>query len=286
MEIPFNLLILPFLGGYIFVRFWNYTRIHTLRSDKDRMVIRSALAGLFALGVAYAISLFIPFIPCSWTYMPCYYDWWKANFPLEYLGVSVGAFLIAGLGWIPLNWLPFFHRERQIDRAIEEDADPMELLLKAAQDNGDSLAFTLINEKVYIGFVIHKFNPATPTNSVGITPLASGYRDPETKQLHLKIDYAAAFEKMTQKLDNLSAKIVPKLELLEKARDRKKTRLAIRLATEVKDLQEEWDEVEFAINSFVITIPVRQIASVHIHDNDVYEEYFRPRPIPELDSIN
>jgi hypothetical protein len=54
---PFNLLLIPLMGGYIFVRFWHYSKISILRADKDRLLIRASIAGFFSLGLAFALSI-------------------------------------------------------------------------------------------------------------------------------------------------------------------------------------------------------------------------------------
>ena len=51
---PFNVLLLPLLGGYVFVSKWNYTRFDTKRHSGERLIIFSALAGVVFLVAAYA----------------------------------------------------------------------------------------------------------------------------------------------------------------------------------------------------------------------------------------
>ncbi|MBV9215940.1 MAG: hypothetical protein JO053_07155, partial [Acidobacteria bacterium] len=174
MEIPFNLLILPFLGGYVFIRCWNVTRIFILRADKDRIIIRSALTGLILTFIAYAITIFYPqYFPCVEGRF-CIQRWWEVNVPFEYSGVSFIAFWLGALGWLPLNL--FWRRQAAVNRAIRVDADPLEGVLKRSKDETLSLAITMANDKVYIGFVTHQFNPVLPTNFISMIPLQSGYR--------------------------------------------------------------------------------------------------------------
>ncbi len=115
---PFNLLLIPLLGGYIFVRFWNYTKIPMLRADKDRILIRASLAGFFSLIPAFLLSIYVPqLIPCS-SDQYCLYRWWAKNLPFEYSGVSVIAFCISSTGWWFLNRV--YGREKAVDHAIDE----------------------------------------------------------------------------------------------------------------------------------------------------------------------
>lgn len=266
---PFNLLLLPLLGGYIFVRFWNFSRITILRADKDRIIIRSSLAGLFALFAAFAVSILIPqWWPC--TGVGCLYSWWKKHIPFEYAGVSFIAFWIGAVGWIPLNL--FYSRERAIARAIAEDADPLELLLVRSKDEGLSVAITLSNEKVYVGLITHQFNPATPTSNIGLLPLQSGYRDPVTKQLWLKVNYANILSEWNKRIDELADEI----EYLE---SQLKTELAeddrASIGLEILRKHQEWDTFESNSNKFEVILPVSQIRSAFIFDEGIYKERFR-----------
>ena len=43
---PFNVLLLPLLGGYVFITYWNYTRFSARRYAGERLLINAALAGV------------------------------------------------------------------------------------------------------------------------------------------------------------------------------------------------------------------------------------------------
>jgi len=237
-----------------------------MRSDKERIIIRSSLAGFVALAIAWTSSVVGSFLfPCS-SYSFCIPTFWNRLVPFEHSGIAVTAFTIASLAWIPLNRLGGLTREDQINRAIEEDADPLEMMLKRSKDEGLAVAITMVNEKVYIGQVVHIFNPATPTNNIGLLPLQSGYRDPDTKQMHLTVDYAVTMQKIRNELDCVDARIReleaqngndPELELAKK----------------------KFQTLEHTIGMFSLVIPVRQIASAHIFDSAVHAKYFQPTKI-------
>ncbi len=266
------MLLLPFLGGYIFVRFWNYTRIHVLRSDKDRLIIRASLAGLFALVLAYTGSIIgAILLPCQPNGY-CLASWWNKNVPFEYSGVSVAAFIIAATAWYPLNW--YFTQDKEIDRAINEDADPIELLLKRAQDENIAISITMNNDKIYIGFVAHQFNPATPTNSISIFPLQSGCRESDTKRMNLTTNYSHTYDQIGDELDSIS-KAVSQLEneRQEFART-KSSEPTTEFDERLKKLDVEWDSLINILDRFEIAIPASQIASINYFDKDAHAKYF------------
>ncbi len=174
---PYNLLFLPLLGGYLFLRWWNPTRYHALRAEKERLLLMAAVPGLASLIVAFAIVNGAEFLfPCSsWPHMPCIPSWWQANVPFEYLGTSLLAFFLGATLCHPWNLI--CKREVAINKVIENDRVAFEILLKKAQDEAKTIAVTMANGKIYIGFVTHLFNPSLPTRFIQILPTKSGYRD-------------------------------------------------------------------------------------------------------------
>ncbi len=235
------------------------------------MLIRASIAGLFFLVPAYFLSIVVPYyFPCRSGSGFCLYSWWAEHVKFEYMGVSMIAFVMGATLWWPLN---FWHqRESEIDRIIEEDADPLEQTLKESADMELPLAITLSNEKVYVGVVTHQFNPATPTNNIAIFPLQSGYRDPVTKQLYLKVNYAVIVQKMRDRIDQL-AKDIAAIEHEHEERCRGKQMAECN--HDPRDSYEQWERIENKIGLFEVVIPVNQITSVFFFDGDVYEEYFQ-----------
>lgn len=286
MEIPFNLLILPFLGGYIFVRFWNHSRVHTIRSDKERIFVRCSLAGFAALIIAWISAVIGERIfPCS-AYSFCIPTIWNEAVPFENSGIAFAAFVIASTAWFPLNkWkgsnlpilrrIPSFDREVQINRAISEDADAFEMMLKRSKDEGLALAITMTNEKVYIGKVVHPFNPATPTKNIGLLPLQSGYRDPRTKRMYLTVDYSLTMQAITEELD-AAANQIDELQIKRSAYiDEGLPAKAVSLDEALSEAKATFERLECIIGLFSLVVPVDKIASTHIFDSEVHAKYFR-----------
>lgn len=274
---PFNLLILPLLGGYIFVRFFNRTSITILRSDKDRLLIRASIAGLFLLIVSYAFTSYFQYrFPCD-TETNCLYTWWKRNVPFDHAGTALLAFFLGAFGWWPLNF--FFTQKKAIDWAIKEDADPLEQALKESSDSQQPLAITLTSGKVYVGIVTHQFNPATPTNNIAVFPLHSGYREKDTHGLYLTTNYAVVAQKLSAEVDDLLDRIYENDRSLTQLRAKKiLTKNEVdkidKLQSSLPGLMAEWLETQDKVNLFQVVIPVNQIASVFYFDESIFEEYF------------
>lgn len=273
---PFDLLLLPLLGGFIFIRLWNVTRYYIIRADKERLIFFASIAGLACLVFAFAANkLAAYYFPCKVGSF-CLTEWWQNNIPFNYSDISVTAFLIGFLGWIPLNLI--WRRTRQIDRIINNDANPFELLLKRSQDKSIAVSVTLISGKVYIGLITHKFNPAIPTQNISLLPLQSGYREEETKEMVLTTNYSNTYLKLEADIEsavnNVNGLESQRAAMLQNDRSQSTTEID----TQIKLQRTGIEKLENITNSFQLVIPVSQIASINLYIAGVHETYFLPSP--------
>jgi hypothetical protein len=174
-------------------------------------------------------------------------------------------------------------RDKAIDRIIEEDKVPFELLLKKAQDNGNTVAVTMSNGKFYIGYVLHIINPAFPTQFIQILPTKSGYRDAVDKSYHFENFYTEALDKIDRDFDSKFIQfqhVTNKIELIE---EEQKDKPQKELAKELEDLtarsdllEKELDEIALEADAFGIVLPVAEIVSINIFSEYIYSKYFAP----------
>jgi hypothetical protein len=184
---PYNLLLLPLLGGYIFVRKCLRTRYQALRSEDYRLLLLAAEFGVYLLIIAasfrfLSLSGFVPFVSLIDHY-------WHKVIPFDYAGTAFLAFFLGLTLWKPINLIFRFRGETEVDRAIRDKADPLEILLKDAMRDFKAVLVTLKTGKVYVGQIIANFNPAYEVRSVKISPILSGYRRPEDQTVTFNIDY-------------------------------------------------------------------------------------------------
>jgi hypothetical protein len=278
---PFNLLLLPLLGGFVFARFWNVTRYHVLRSEKEKLLIMAALAGFGWLVIAYGLgSILGALIPCR-PDLFCLPTWWSKHVPFEYSGTSLLAFALGVTLWRPLNKI--YKKEWAIDRAITLDSAPFELLLKKAQDQTKTVAVTMKNGKVYVGFVIHTFNPALPTRYIQILPTKSGHRDDENKWLVFTTFYSQALDKIDKDYEMKLGQLEDAAKQLEAAQGvagKNKKKQAVQtiphLQNVISELNKELDELSEIADDFGIVLPVAEIVSINIYSEYVHANYFPP----------
>ena len=186
---PFNTLLLPLLGGYIFITFWNHTRFSSKRYSGERLIFHSAAAGVVFLAIAFAVTRSLMLI---W---PALFHWWRGIVPFPYTGTSFLAFAAGATAWWPLNcWR--FDREKEAQRVIREWNDYLEILLDDAARQTGQVSITLKGRKVYVGFIMRVFDPAYDRKYISILPVVSGYRDELTLNVIFDTDYARTYREM------------------------------------------------------------------------------------------
>lgn len=196
---PYNLplLLLPLLGGFIFTRNWYRTRWHTKRADKDRLLVHASLAGLASLAIAYVLARVPPTYMCPGD--ACLHVWWDwLHIPWPHTGKAVLSFLIAALGWIPLNWFEdIWYEGNAADaenaRIIRDHGSPLESTLYQSIEKQKLVMLTLTNNKVYIGGVARTFIP--DDEIIYIFPTQSGYRDSD-QRLELTTQYIDVYKQI------------------------------------------------------------------------------------------
>jgi hypothetical protein len=190
--LPYNVLLLPLLGGYFFLICWNCTKFNTSRQSGHKLIFHAAAAGLLFLGIAFGV---VAFIISRWPHCAV---WWQSIVPFPYLGTSLLACVLGmALPW-PLNFIPFFRKEESAQRAIERANDHLEILLARACRETKAVSITLKSRKVYIGLVTRTHDPTYDRKYIQLLPIKSGFRDSVTQAMTLTVDYSVAFAKIIQ----------------------------------------------------------------------------------------
>ncbi len=125
---------------------------------------------------------------------------------MHYTGTALGAFCIGfALPWLCNLWLSKVRNIDALDaqsRAIQKHGNHLLRLLHSAAENEHPVAITLDNKKVYIGLVAAAPNLAPHDTHLAITPFFSGYRDKDTLELTLTVDYLKVYEANTLNPDD------------------------------------------------------------------------------------
>lgn len=240
---PYNVLLLPLLGGFVFISFWDRTRWHAYRAEKERLLMYAALAGLVCLGLAFLLTAIPPFVPCYWSEI-CPPTWWDSHIGIEHSGVGAFAFVLGALGWWPANKIAdrIFKKtggskRHEFARVIRDHGGPLEQMLLRSMDEDKAVMITLKSGKVYIGGLAASFTP-DKDKTISLLPSKSGYRESVLHRLVLTTHYDTVFSQIAA----------------DHSDDEKK-------ATEL-------------IGAFGVVIPVSEILSASLYLPEIHAKYF------------
>jgi hypothetical protein len=211
------LFALPLVGGFVFCSKWNFTRWRIAREEGHRLYFRAIFFGALIFSL---VALTHPHVHnFSPRYAGAVATVKEFARPLVKQGAGAEAFadltavcFISMLAGWPLAWLLnlIFWRSYWLRRAILKDDVEAFLLDAAERDN--SIAVTMDDQKVYVGFVVEGFDPTIGRKCIELLPLMSGYRHSETHVVKFTTFYTELYgpnESMNQ-----SAPLPPPLEYL------------------------------------------------------------------------
>ena len=189
-----GLLLVPALAGYLFLKWFNGTRYSLPRETGYHVVFQSAIAGVALFFVARLIV-----VPAA-TYAPAFAESWKTIVPIDYAGTAAGTFLLAAiLPWI-LNKLSRFDRFEARQKAAEAAGDQISLIIDQAMLEGRFVELSLANRKSYVGSPVQGTFGHRDAGDVALIPIASGYRDKDSRDLVITTNYAPAIEDQLSEL--------------------------------------------------------------------------------------
>lgn len=186
-----GLLLIPALGGYYLLSRSHIWRYWIARQSRHKLFFSSAIAGAVLLAAARLVAILLPADGLSPLVTA-----WHDYAPFEYAGtVAISAILAVA---IPLATDPFFNENKRAMRAATAHGDLIECLVQEAVDsNGRQLVeVSTKGSKCYIGFAPESGVAAGGEADIAIAPVASGYRDSETRALRITTDYLPALRQI------------------------------------------------------------------------------------------
>lgn len=186
---PFNLFLLPLIGGYFFISRFYITAFYAARHTRERLILNSALAGIFLLILARFLTLLLA------SHCPNLVKTWKTLAPFQYGGT---AFIALTLGLVMPSALNLaYPREKAYRRVVRKsDTNALEQLFIDAQDHDQPIILTLESGKVYVGLIQWTPpNPGPAEKFIRILPILSGYRKDTTHEVEFTTTYASVIER-------------------------------------------------------------------------------------------
>lgn len=183
---PFNLLILPLVGGYYVIANSEWFKYKTQRLHSERLLFNSIMAGIL-LTVA---SFVIKFLGIE--YFPKLVGFYRNIMPLKanFVGVTFFSFVLGIVGTEITNLIT--SETQRILVAIDSIGNELEKILEMSATERRLIQITLKNEKVYVGICGRIPKPDKTTYFV-LIPFLSGFRDPATKKITFNTDYLEVY---------------------------------------------------------------------------------------------
>ena len=180
---PWNLLLLPLLGGFLFLHLTHFFRFAAQRLDGYRLLLYSAICGTGLVVLArILVVVFSQTTPAVWAAPR-----WNTFAPFQYSETSVWALLL-GPGLALLVNL-FVNPIKAKDIEIRRHGTSLTKLLHQAERGHRLVSLTMATLKWYVGFVAESPNLAPQEEYFRILPIISGYRDKDTLRTHRTVFY-------------------------------------------------------------------------------------------------
>jgi hypothetical protein len=185
---PWNLLVLPLLGGFLLLRRCHYFRIKAQRYENYRLVFESAVWGVILSIGGRLLAFGLHFVPGLRLAEPL-----VAHIaPYPFVGTTFLAFALGPALASLANWRVDEFEAK--DKAIAQTGDKLLELLINAMDQTDAVMFTLDSRKVYVGYVWESPNLETEMTYVVLLPVMSGYRDANTLTVKFNTNYISLWK--------------------------------------------------------------------------------------------
>jgi len=203
--VPFNLLLLPLIGGFILLSHWNLTLYFAKRLDKERLLLYSSLVGAILLGLSFGLSILIVSHPTWFGFrgVLAFREWWAYHTPpFSYSGIATLSLVLgAASPWFLNRFWPFcllWTKEERGEKATQRYGSTLEQLLLKALKEEKYVMITLSSGKVYIGRVVTSLAPED-NRSFELLPIKSGYRQADNQRLEITTHYDDAYKNIFAK---------------------------------------------------------------------------------------
>ncbi|MEO8098895.1 MAG: hypothetical protein ABI811_14430 [Acidobacteriota bacterium] len=193
---PWNVLLFPLIGGYLFVNVCNLFKYRTRRCEGERLLLECALYGVLSLFVARILIVASHQITLAGWNLGDHLQGWLhaliADRDAPYLGTGISALAVGVIGAKGVNlvfrWLGDERMKRHLLRRYKDDA--LMFAFHEAMFNSYPLSLTFTNRKVYIGWILEPPSESPQDRYFTLLLLLSGYRQKDTLDFIPSVNYA------------------------------------------------------------------------------------------------
>jgi len=211
---PYNLFLLPIITGYLILTFSLLFKYNIQRLSRNRVLFESVGLGVLVVILGFILRTLVELIcPSLVDQIIEFLSFVPIHKPNYFWTITFSCFICLILMWL-VNVVirKKFKSDEPIIWAIKQNGDEIERLFKDSVEQGFAMQITLKNNKVYVGFS-ETIPIPQKTNYLTISPIISGYRNSETKELHITTDYFKVVGEFIKDLETKSDKEVDSIQL-------------------------------------------------------------------------
>ena len=186
-----GLLLVSAIAGYWLLTTSNLTRYSAARSSGYHIFFRSSFSGVCLFGLSYLL-LSLLYHACPRNEFP-----WSDLSPDTFTDAVILSFL-----WgvaLPSLFNLFYSNDDGAARAARNAGDAIESLIAESFDERKLVEITLKSGKSYVGLATAIPISTQADADVSLIPYASGYRDRDTQDLRLTVNYAPTLRRVRDK---------------------------------------------------------------------------------------
>jgi hypothetical protein len=180
---PYNLLLLPLLGGFLFFFTAHLFRFGAQRLEGYKLLFQSAVAGVVLSFLARLIVLAIANTETgAWLQAR-----WSAFSPFPFSATSALSMVLGPVAALGLNLFIDTDSAKEIE--VRRNGNPLIRLLYRAAKERFLVSITMDNRKWYVGWILESPNLLPAERYFRLLPYMSGYRDQSTLETFRTVFY-------------------------------------------------------------------------------------------------
>lgn len=180
---PYNLLLLPLLGGFLFFFTAHLFRFGAQRLEGYKLLFQSAIAGVI---LSFFARLFV--LALATTAAGAWLERrWFVFSPFAFSATSALSMILGPLAALALNL--FIPTGKAKDIEVRRNGSPLIQLLHHAAKGHFLVSMTMDSRKWYVGWVLESPSLLPQERYFRLLPYMSGYRDKDTLETFRTVFY-------------------------------------------------------------------------------------------------
>jgi hypothetical protein len=171
---PYNLLLLPLLGGFLFFVSAHLFRFSAQRLEGYKLLFQSAIAGVLLSFVARLMVVGLAATPLG----PWLETHWSVFSPFPFSGTSALSMVLGPAAAMILNLFIGVDEAKEIE--VRRNAHALTRLFYRAAEENFLVSITMDSRKWYIGWILETPSLMPQEKYFRLLPYMSGYRDSNT----------------------------------------------------------------------------------------------------------